>query len=308
MKWIEVQVTTIQEAEEAVTNIMHELGAGGVVIKNPNDVKLLAQSDNWDYIEPSLFEEEGNIKVFAYFPIASDTIDKINILKDRIVELKSFGIDIGNFDLKVSEVDEEDWANNWKQYYKPLKIGKKIVIKPSWEEYVSQGEEIIIELDPGMAFGTGTHETTKMCLELLEEIVMPESIVFDIGCGSGILSIASGKLGAKEVYAADIDEVSVEVARQNVELNNLQNVKVFKSDLLNEFDGKADIIVANIIADVIIKLSTEVPKYLKEEGLFLASGIIKSRKKEVMEKIQPFFEILQIKEEGEWCTILSRKK
>jgi ribosomal protein L11 methyltransferase len=308
MKWIEVQVTTTQEAEEAVTNIMHELGAGGVVIKNPNDVKLLAQSDNWDYIEPSLFEEEGNIKVFAHFPIASDTIDKINILKDRIVELKSFGIDIGNFDVKVSEVDEADWENNWKQYYKPLKIGKKIVIKPSWEEYVSQGEEIIIELDPGMAFGTGTHETTKMCLEFLEDIVMPESIVFDVGCGSGILSIASSKLGAKEVYAADIDEVSVEVARQNVELNNLQNVKVFKSDLLNEFDGKADIIVANIIADVIIKLSTEVPKYLKEEGLFLASGIIKSRKKEVLQKVEEFFEVLQIREEGEWCAILSRKK
>ncbi|MBE3591677.1 MAG: 50S ribosomal protein L11 methyltransferase [Thermoanaerobacter sp.] len=308
MKWIEVQVTTSQEAEEAVSNIMHELGAGGVVIKNPNDVKLLAQSDNWDYFDPSLFEEGGNIKVFAYFPIVSDTIDKINILKDRILELKSFGIDIGNFDLKVSEVDESDWATNWKQYYKPLKIGKKIVIKPSWEEYVFKGEEIIIELDPGMAFGTGTHETTKMCLEFLEEIVVPERIVFDVGCGSGILSIASSKLGAKEVYAADIDEVSVEVARQNVELNNLQNVKVFKSDLLGEFRGKADIIVANIIADVIIRLSAEAPKYLKEEGLFLASGIIKSRKEEVLQKVEEFFEVLQIREEGEWCAILSRKK
>jgi ribosomal protein L11 methyltransferase len=182
------------------------------------------------------------------------------------------------------------------------------VIKPSWEEYVSQGEEIIIELDPGMAFGTGTHETTKMCLEFLEDIVMPESIVFDVGCGSGILSITSSKLGAKEVYAADIDEVSVEVARQNVELNNLQNVKVFKSDLLGEFRGKADIIVANIIADVIIRLSAEAPKYLKEEGLFLASGIIKSRKEEVLQKVEEFFEVLQIREEGEWCAILSRKK
>jgi ribosomal protein L11 methyltransferase len=159
-----------------------------------------------------------------------------------------------------------------------------------------------------MAFGTGTHETTKMCLEFLEDIVMPESIVFDVGCGSGILSITSSKLGAKEVYAADIDEVSVEVARQNVELNNLQNVKVFKSDLLGEFRGKADIIVANIIADVIIRLSAEAPKYLKEEGLFLASGIIKSRKEEVLQKVEEFFEVLQIREEGEWCAILSRKK
>ncbi|HHW56228.1 MAG TPA: 50S ribosomal protein L11 methyltransferase [Clostridia bacterium] len=308
MKWIEVQVTTSQEAEEAVTNIMYELGAGGVVIKNPNDVKMLAQSDNWDYFDPSLFEEEDNIRVFAYFPIVSDTTDKINILKDRIVELKSFGIDIGDFELKVSEVDEADWETNWKQYYKPLKIGKKIVIKPSWEEYISQGEETIIELDPGMAFGTGTHETTKMCLEFLEEIVNPESIVFDVGCGSGILSIASAKLGAKEVYAADVDEVSVEVAVQNAKLNNLHNVKVFKSDLLEKFEGKADIIVANIIADAIIKLSSKVPDYLKEKGLFLVSGIIKSRCEEILQEIEKFFEVLKIRKEGEWCAILSRKK
>ncbi|CAK9331674.1 50S ribosomal protein L11 methyltransferase [Thermoanaerobacter kivui] len=308
MKWIEVQVMTTQEAEEAVTNIMHELGAGGVVIKNPNDVKLLAQNDSWDYLDPSLFEENEAVKVFAYFPMASDTTDKINLLKERVVELKSFGIDIGNFEFKVSEVNEADWENNWKQYYKPLKVGEKIVIKPSWEEYNPEEGELIVELDPGMAFGTGTHETTKMCLEFLEKIIKQGDVVFDIGCGSGILSIASGKLGAKEVYAADIDDVSVEIARQNVELNNLQNVKVFKSNLLKEFVGKADVIVANIIADVIIKLSGEVPHYLQDKGLFLASGIIKSRKEEVVEKIQNFFEILKIKEEGEWCAILARKK
>lgn len=308
MKWIEVQVSTTAEAEEAVTNIMHELGAGGVVINDPNDIKALTNESNWDYIEPSLYDDSNTVKISAYFPIVSDTTDKISLLRDRILELKNFNLDIGSFDLKVSEVDEADWENSWKQYYKPTKIGDKIVIKPTWEEYTPKCDEIVIELDPGMAFGTGTHETTRMCIEFLEKIINPGDVVFDVGCGSGILSIVSAKLGAKEVYAADIDDVAIKVAKDNSTLNNLKNVKIFKSDLLKDFYGKADVIVSNIIADIIIKIAKEVPNYLKNGGIFISSGIIRDRKNEVLDILNKNFEIIDIKEDGEWIAILSRKK
>ncbi|AAM24213.1 ribosomal protein L11 methyltransferase [Caldanaerobacter subterraneus subsp. tengcongensis MB4] len=308
MKWLEIQVTTSQEAEEAVTGILYDLGAGGVVIKNPNDVKELAQTSEWDYFDPSLLEEGEEVKISAYFLITTDITDKVNFLKERIWELKSFGINVGNVKVEVSEVDEEDWADSWKKYYKPLKVGKRIVVRPLWEEYSPKEGEIVIDLDPGMAFGTGTHETTKMCLQFLEDIVKPGAIVFDVGCGSGILSIAASKLGASYVYGADVDEMAVKIARENVKLNGLENVEIFQSDLLKNFRGKADVIVANIIADAIIRLIPDVLPHLKEEGLFLASGIIKDRFEEVKERAEEFFEIIDMKEEKEWLSILMKKK
>ncbi|MDI3519571.1 MAG: ribosomal protein methyltransferase [Caldanaerobacter sp.] len=308
MKWLEIQVTTSQEAEEAVTGILYDLGAGGVVIKNPNDVKELAQTSEWDYFDPSLLEEGEEVKISAYFPITADITDKVTFLKERILELKSFGINVGNVKVEVSEVDEEDWADSWKQYYKPLKVGKRIVIRPLWEEYSPKGEEIVIDLDPGMAFGTGTHETTKMCLEFLEDIIKSGAVVFDVGCGSGILSIAASKLGASRVYGADVDEMAVKIARENVKLNGLENVEIFQSDLLKNFRGEADVIVANIIADAIIRLIPDVLPHLKEEGLFLASGIIKDRFEEVKERAEEFFEIIDMKEEKEWLSILMKEK
>nr|WP_269077434.1 50S ribosomal protein L11 methyltransferase [Caldanaerobacter subterraneus] len=141
MKWLEIQVTTSQEAEEAVTGILYDLGAGGVVIKNPNDVKELAQTSEWDYFDPSLLEEGEEVKISAYFLITTDITDKVNFLKERIWELKSFGINVGNVKVEVSEVDEEDWADSWKKYYKPLKVGKRIVVRPLWEEYSLKREK-----------------------------------------------------------------------------------------------------------------------------------------------------------------------
>ncbi|MBE3579774.1 MAG: 50S ribosomal protein L11 methyltransferase [Caldanaerobacter subterraneus] len=308
MKWLEIQVTTSQEAEEAVTGILYDLGAGGVVIKNPNDVKELAQTSEWDYFDPSLLEEGEEVKISAYFLITTDIIDKVNFLKERIWELKSFGINVGNVKVEVSEVDEEDWADSWKKYYKPLKVGKRIVVRPLWEEYSPKEGEIVIDLDPGMAFGTGTHETTKMCLEFLEDIIKPGTVVFDVGCGSGILSIAASKLGASRVCGADVDEMAVKIARENVKLNGLENVEIFQSDLLKNFRGKADVIVANIIADAIIRLIPDVLPHIKEGGLFLASGIVKDRFEEVKERAEEFFEIIDMKEEKEWLSILMKEK
>lgn len=308
MKWLEVKVTTSVEAEEAITNIMHEVGAGGVVIEDPNDLKMLNDDSEWDYVDPDMIVNSDKVVISAYFPLMPNTIDKVSIIKDRIMGLKEYNLDIGDFTFETSEVDDDDWANSWKKYYKPFKIGKRVVIKPSWEDYKPEENEIVVELDPGMAFGTGSHETTKMCIEFLEDNVKPNDVVFDVGCGTGILSIVSSKLGAKKVYAVDLDDVAIKVATLNVKLNNLNNVEVLKSDLLHELTGKADLIVANIIADIIIKATYDIYEKLNENGIFISSGIIKDRKDDVLDAISKYFDIIDIKEDGEWIAILSKKK
>ncbi|AGB18795.1 50S ribosomal protein L11 methyltransferase [Thermoanaerobacterium thermosaccharolyticum] len=308
MKWLEVKVTTSVEAEEAITNIMHEIGAGGVVIEDPNDLKMLNDDSEWDYVDPDMIVNSDKVVISAYFPLMPNTVDKVSIIKDRIMGLKEYNLDIGDFTFETSEVDDNDWANSWKKHYKPFKIGKRVVIKPSWEDYTSLGNDIVVELDPGMAFGTGSHETTKMCIEFLEDNVKPNDVVFDVGCGTGILSIVSSKLGAKKVYAVDLDDVAIKVASLNVKLNNLNNVEVLKSDLLHELTGKADLIVANIIADIIIKATYDIHEKLNENGIFISSGIIKDRKDDVLDAISKYFDIIDIKEDGEWIAILSRKK
>ncbi|WKV08825.1 50S ribosomal protein L11 methyltransferase [Thermoanaerobacterium sp. CMT5567-10] len=307
MKWLEVKVTTSVEAEEAITNIMHEVGAGGVVIEDPNDLKMLNDSE-WDYVDPDMIVNSDKVVISAYFPLMPNTIDKVSIIKDRIMGLKEYNLDIGDFTFETSEVDDDDWANSWKKYYKPFKIGKRVVIKPTWEDYKPEENEIVVELDPGMAFGTGSHETTKMCIEFLEDNVKPNDVVFDVGCGTGILSIVSSKLGAKKVYAVDLDDVAIKVATLNVKLNDLNNVEVLKSDLLHELTGKADLIVANIIADIIIKATYDIYEKLDENGIFISSGIIKDRKDDVLDAISKYFDIIDIKEDGEWIAILSKKK
>ncbi len=308
MKWLEVKVTTSVEAEEAITNIMHEIGAGGVVIEDPNDLKMLNDDSEWDYVDPDMIVNSDKVVISAYFPLMPNTVDKVSIIKDRIMGLKEYNLDIGDFTFETSEVDDNDWANSWKKYYKPFKIGKRVVIKPSWEDYTPLENDIVVELDPGMAFGTGSHETTKMCIEFLEDNVKPNDVVFDVGCGTGILSIVSSKLGAKKVYAVDLDDVAIKVASLNVKLNNLNNVEVLKSDLLHELTGKADLIVANIIADIIIKATYDIHEKLNENGIFISSGIIKDRKDDVLDAISKYFDIIDIKEDGEWIAILSRKK
>lgn len=308
MKWLEVKVTTSVEAEEAITNIMHEIGAGGVVIEDPNDLKMLNDDSEWDYVDPDMIVNSDKVVISAYFPLMPNTVDKVSIIKDRIMGLKEYNLNIGDFTFETSEVDDNDWANSWKKHYKPFKIGKRVVIKPSWEDYTPLGNDIVVELDPGMAFGTGSHETTKMCIEFLEDNVKPNDVVFDVGCGTGILSIVSSKLGAKKVYAVDLDDVAIKVASLNVKLNNLNNVEVLKSDLLHELTEKADLIVANIIADIIIKATYDIHEKLNENGIFISSGIIKDRKDDVLDAISKYFDIIDIKEDGEWIAILSRKK
>ena len=313
MNWTEVTIKTTTEAVEAISNILMEERCGGVMIEDPKDFLFQKKNElDWDYVEEEVFNKSGQdgVLIKTYIPEERNVLELIETVKARIALLPSFGLDIGEGSVSLSNVNESDWANEWKKYYKPTKVGKKIVVKPSWEEYEKQEGDLIIELDPGMAFGTGTHETTSMCIRELENYVDETKTVFDIGCGSGILAIAAAELGAKEVVAGDLDEVAVKVSKENCEINHVSDKVVVKHGSLFEVvDSKADVIVANIIADIIKILAKDVSKFLKEDGVFISSGIILAKIDEVCEALEENgFEIVKVERLGEWSAIVSKLK
>lgn len=310
MKWAEITIKTTTEAVEAITNILYEQNVGGVSIEDPKDFKFQKKNEyDWDFVEEEIFNSGyDGVIIKTYITEERDVSDDVKLIKEKIEGLKEFGIDIGEAIVELSQVDEEDWANEWKNYYKPTKIGEKIVVKPTWEEYEADATDLIIELDPGMAFGTGTHETTSMCIRELEKYVKPESKVFDIGCGSGILGIAAAKLGAKEVLAVDLDEVAVKVSKENIELNKVEaNVTALHGNLMEVVKDKADIVVANIIADIIKLLAKDIKNFMKDDAVFISSGIIHAKVDEVKEAlVENGLEIIHVESLGEWNAIVSK--
>lgn len=306
--WREVRIITKSEALEPVSGIFYGLDCKGVAIEDPNDILEREQGPlTWDFADINILEYKGNAAVVkGYFAQEEDMARVIAYIEEKLKELKDLGIDIGEGKIEDKEIYEQDWANNWKKYYKPTKISDKVVVKPTWEEYKKADDELIIELDPGMAFGTGTHETTRMCIKALEEKVENESTVFDIGTGSGILAIGAKLLGSKEVKAVDLDPVAVDAARKNVEINNIKGIEVLEGNLMDVIHGKADIVVANIIADIILFLCEDVKSFLKPGGVFISSGIILDRRAEVEEKLKTVgYKILEVKNEGEWVCIVA---
>ena len=308
MNWLEVKITTLQAGVEGISNIFHELGAGGVVIEDPQLIAMYANRGQWDdheFPEEVLLKEDVVIK--GYLPMDQFLLGKLEELKQELERLKS-RLDNIPILLDVLEVQEEDWANSWKVYFKPEKIGARTVIKPTWEDYNPKEDELVIELDPGMAFGTGNHATTALCIKLLEKYVKPDMAIIDVGTGSGILGIIAAKLGAQRVQALDYDTVAVEAAVSNVDLNKLSTVvSVEYSDLLDKAQGQADIMVANIVADIINRLIPEAGAYLKDQGIFIASGIIDDRKEDVLVVLEENkYEILEIKEENGWVAIVAQ--
>ncbi len=311
MKWIEVSIKTTTGAIEAVANVLYDAGVSGVVIEDPHDIILASNDENtWDYIDESLINLEEGAIVKGYIPESSDLIDKIDLVKQLVAALPQFGLNIGAGEVSTVVVNEQDWDTSWKKYYKPTKIGNRIVIKPVWEEYEPKQDEIIVEMDPGMAFGTGTHETTIMCVQQLEQHISEKCTVFDIGCGSGILSIVAAKLGAEKVIGVDCDEVAVNVAGKNITENKVDNIVEIKhGNLMDMVMGKANIIVANITADIIILLSKDIKRFLNSCGLFIASGIISDKTKEVKENLMANgLEVVEVGTMGEWTTIVSQIK
>jgi ribosomal protein L11 methyltransferase len=280
-----------------------------VVIEDPELVNSYRRSGTWDYcdIPEDLNPEIVTIK--AYLPVDELLDDKLRRFEGQVNDLASHDLDKGRGCIACREVQDEDWAMSWKAYYHPIKVGEQIVIKPSWEEYVALPEDVVIELDPGMAFGTGTHHTTVLCIRCLEDIIKPGCVVFDIGTGTGVLAIAAAKLGAGRVLAVDLDPVAVKVSEEN-STNNLvaSVVSVRQGDLLTGVEGQADVIVANIVADVIIRMLPGIPDRLKPGGYFCASGIIADRMADVTAAmLEQGLLVEKVVEEGGWAAMVASK-
>lgn len=309
--WIEVRVITKSEALEPVSGIFYSLDCKGVAIEDPEDILGREQGPlTWDFADINVLEHKGKVAVVKAYFSEEDNIEEIlGYVNEKLVELKEMGIDLGEAKVEHEKMYEEDWANTWKQYYKPSKVGEKIVVKPIWEEYEEKEGELVVNLDPGMAFGTGTHETTRMCIQALEKYVKEESTVFDVGCGSGILAIAAAKLGAKLAVGVDLDPVAVESSIENVGYNNLNNIEILHGNLVEVIDGKADIVVANILAEIICILTDDVKRVMKDGGVFITSGIIHDRVDMVCEKLEATgFEVIEKNRDGEWNCIVAKLK
>lgn len=309
--WIEVRVITKSEALEPISGIFYSLDCKGVAIEDPEDILGREQGAlTWDFADINVLEHKGKVAVVkAYFAEEDNIEDVLEYVNERLTELKEMGLDLGEAKVEHEKMHEEDWANTWKQYYKPTKVGEKIVVKPIWEEYEAKDGELVVDLDPGMAFGTGTHETTRMCIQSLEKYVKEDSTVFDVGCGSGILAIAAAKLGAKLAVGVDLDPVAVESSIENVGYNKLKNIEILHGNLVEVIDGKADIVVANILAEIICILTDDVKRVLKDGGVFITSGIIHDRVDMVCEKLEATgFEVMEKNRDGEWNCIVAKLK
>lgn len=312
MDWTEISIKTSQEGADIAAQAFYEVGITGLVIEDPDELNQLSKEEFfWDYIDESMVgTSDGTVVIKAYLSSDSSLGEKLSLIKDKINWLKNrdLGVDLGSLDIELTSVREEDWSNTWKKYYKPMKVSDRIVIKPSWETYNKKKGQVILTLDPGMAFGTGTHETTMLCMQAIDQYIRPDHSLIDIGCGTGVLSIGALLLGAKAATAIDLDGNAVEIARKNAQINKvLDRMTLVHGNLLDEIEGSYDIVVANIIADVIIELSQYVTNYIKAGGLFISSGIIHERLDEVIEQIESVGLIIEkVAKMGEWAMVVSR--
>lgn len=323
MKYIEATIYTSIYGIEPVTELLDSMDVTGVVIENPEDVDQLMEKKNsydWDYVDPavlSLRDREPNVRF--YLEHSKDGYKKLEEIRIRTMMLKGqeyegnlpAGKNLGRMYLEEVVVDDSDWKDNWKEYFKVTRITNRIVIKPSWENYEKENsQDLIIEIDPGMAFGTGTHATTSLCLKLTEKYLKPGDKVLDVGCGSGILSIAGALLGAGQVLGVDIDPAAVPIAEENVALNGLSHlVEIRQGDLTKGLDFTADLVLGNLMADLVMLLSDDVASHLSEEGLFVSSGILTEKRDQVANHMESRgFEILEVLEQDEWCAIAAKRK
>lgn len=298
MEWTEVNIYTTTDGIELLCSKLEDIGIKGFAIRDSEDFNEFLENKNgqWDYIDEDLMGlSECETCVTVYLPSNSQGVDMLSAIRTMLLAMKQDDTDnlYGRLEAELSSIREEDWANNWKQYFKPIRIGEKLVIKPSWEEYSDDGDRIILEIDPASSFGTGQHHTTRLCLELLEKSLDKGDRILDMGCGSGILSIGAMLLGAEDAVAVDIDENAAATAAENAAKNNIPADKYHTyygnilgdEALADEIDFKYDIITANIVADVLIAMKDYFVRYLKDGGTLIVSGIIEERMDEVIDAL-----------------------
>jgi ribosomal protein L11 methyltransferase len=312
MDWKKVTISTTTAGCEMVSAVLMEAGAAGTAVEDRADVEAQQRlSRDWDYIDEKLLASmPAEARVTAWYPMDGRLADTLAFIRQRLSNIRiiELGFDAGSLSLEADNVRDEDWENNWKQYYKPFTVGEKLLVKPLWEHADAQGR-VVLEMEPGMAFGTGTHETTLMCLEMIEKYVLPGIFVWDIGCGTGILAVAAVLLGAEKAIAVDRDPVAVSAARNNIALNRMQGkVEAREGDLMKGLEGAPDLIVSNIVAEVIIPMAPDAYTNLKLGGLFICSGIILSREGMVREALfSAGFKIMDTNRMGEWVALVGKK-
>ncbi|WP_328800372.1 50S ribosomal protein L11 methyltransferase [Paenibacillus sp. LX16] len=321
MLWNEITIHTTEEAIEMISNFLHEAGAGGVSIEESGSLNKPRDTSYGQWYDRPLNDiPEGQAIIKGYFAEEVDMDSIRSQIEPRVEELRTFDIDPGEVQYELKTVDEDDWANAWKQYFKPLRVSDRLTIKPTWREYEpASEEEKIIELDPGMAFGTGTHPTTSLCLRTLESVIKGGEEVIDVGTGSGILAIGAVKLGAKHVLALDLDPVAVSSARENTRLNGLEEcITIKESDLLSVLNASdptlgiqlpVKLVVANILAEIILLFIDDVYKALEPGGIYIASGIWKNKEEVVETALKAAgFEIAEISRDEDWLAFVARKR
>ena len=314
MEWIELIVHTTTEGSDRVSGILTDYGASGTMIQDRADIPDPGKPHGiWEIIDSSLLDNmPQDVLVHAWYQADSSFPSVLESIRNRLEELPKSDAEtilFGTLKIDTVTVDDQSWTGIWKKYFKPFHSSEHIVIKPTWEPYTPDENDIVIEIDPGMAFGSGTHETTGMCLSLLEEVIHGGEEIIDVGTGSGILAIGAAKLGAGHVLAIDIDPDAVKVAGENVLHNGVdQIVSVRQGNLLDRVSDVCDICVANIISDVIISFAAPLINHIRPGGLFICSGIVTVRSDEVARALEDAeYEILKKATRGEWTAFLCRR-
>ena len=312
MKWFEIGIATTSEGVDIMSELLFEVGVKGVVIEDKEDlIRLIKEGEGFDYTEAELADRyDSTVKVKGYLPDDSKINALIVDITERVAWLlkQDLGVNISPGTVLVTEIFEQDWAHSWKEYFKPLKVGESIVVKPTWESYIPNSGEIVIDMDPGMAFGTGTHETTMLCIRALERYIIPESSVLDIGCGTGILGITSVLLGASRAVLIDIDPQAISVAKTNsIQNGTFEKMEFIIGDLVDKAAGKYDLIVANISSKTIEKLIPQCIGFLAGGGNLVLSGILKENEEGIITILSRYeISLVESCSMGDWVCIVGQ--
>lgn len=313
MKYLQVSITTTEEGIEELTGLLLVHGIDETVVDNPNTAREILDKKNdyeWDYVEEAAFNTDYDPKISFYLDDNDEGRNSLGDIKEALAELKIKDTNnvLGAMDVSVEVIDDQDWMNSYKDHFKTIQLTDNIIVKPSWEEIPENNTKKILELDPGMAFGTGDHATTSLCAKLMDKAGCKGKDVLDVGTGSGILAICADLLGAENVLGIDIDPIAVEVAKENGGYNHCgDNVKFIQGDLTKGTDFKADIVVANLMAEIVIMLAEAVKKHMKPGAIFISSGILVDKEKKVTDAFERLgLEVIEIQEEGEWSAIVAK--